>query len=307
VGQIEVGTALRRIATEYGVYPDSALPVRAVAASLQAEGNPFHRPRSERPAWAAGLGVPDFEEGMEVLWFVGCYGSYDPRMRKAAAATVEVLAAAGVRYGILGDRESCCGEGIRRAGNEAAFRALARENIRAFVDRGVKRVLVSSPHCLHALRNLYPEFMVRFEVVHIAAYLAELMEAGRLVPAGEFRARVAWHDPCYLGRHNGIYEEPRRVLRSLPGLELVEFPESRRDSLCCGGGGGRIWMETPRGERLSDLRMAQARETGAAVLATACPYCISNFEESRLSLEGAPEVRDIAEVVRDALRAGGRP
>jgi Fe-S oxidoreductase len=149
--------------------------------------------------------------------------------------------------------------------------------------------------------------MVNFDVVHISQFLAELIEQGRLKIKGEFKQRVTFHDPCYLGRHNGIYDQPRDVLKKVPGLELVEMPDSRGNSLCCGGGGGRIWAETPKEERFADLRVAQAREVGADVLATSCPYCVSNFEESRLALEDgeAPEIKDITEVIHEALQGNG--
>ena len=304
VEQIEVGVAIRRLASAYDVFPASVNPVRAVSGSLVNEGNPLSEARDQRDAWAKGLAVKPFTEGMELLYFVGCYYSYDPRMQKVALATAKILEKAGVDFGILGSQESCCGESIRKTGNEEVFKSLARSNIRAFIDNGVKRVLVSSPHCYHTFKNEYPEFMVHFEVVHISELLAELLEQGRLELNGELAQRVTFHDPCYLGRHNGIYDPPREVLRKLPGLELIEMPDTRQNSLCCGGGGGRIWMETPKTERLSDLRVAQAKEAGADVLATACPYCISNFEESRLGLDGAPQIKDITEVVHDALEPG---
>ena len=303
VGQIETAVSGRRIASEYGVFPASARPVRAVRSSLASQGNPLNEERGTRADWAAGLPVKAFAEGMEVLYFVGCYYSYDPRCRKAAVATANILNKAGVEFGILGAKESCCGESVRKTGGEEVFKALARENIKAFIDQGVKRILVSSPHCYHTFANEYPEFMVKFEVVHLSQFLLELVRAGRLVLTREFARKVTWHDPCYLGRHNGIFEEPRELLRSVPGLELVEMPDSRENSLCCGGGGGRVWMDTPRHERFSDLRLEQARSTGAEVLATACPYCITNFEDSRLNMddEGALEVRDIAEIIQEAL------
>ena len=306
VGQIEVGVSLRRIATRYDVFPTSVKGVRAAAGSLASDGNPLGAQRQDRGAWAAGLGVKPYSEGMEILYFVGCYGSYDPRMQKVAAATADILRRAGVDFGILGAKENCCGESIRKTGAEEVFKALARENIKTFVDHGVRRILVSSPHCYHAFVNEYREFMVNFEVVHISQFLWELIEAGRLKLGGAFPKKVTWHDPCYLGRHNGVYDEPRNVLLKVPGLELTEMPESRKDSLCCGGGGGRMWIETPKAERFSDLRMAQAEATGAEVLVTSCPYCISNFEESRLALDEAraPRVMDLTEVVRDSLVAG---
>jgi Fe-S oxidoreductase len=209
-----------------------------------------------------------------------------------------------VDFGILGTRESCCGESIRKTGNEDVFKTLAKENIKTLIDNGVKKILVSSPHCYHTFKNEYPEFKVSFEVVHISEFLSELIETGRLQLTNGLERKVTYHDPCYLGRHNGIYEQPRGVLKRLPGLELTEMSDSRQDSLCCGGGGGRIWMETPKQERFADLRLAQAREVGADVLVTSCPYCITNFEDSRLSLgeDEALEVKDLTEIVQESLQ-----
>ncbi|MEW5981527.1 MAG: (Fe-S)-binding protein [Acidobacteriota bacterium] len=303
VGQIEVSVAVRRVATSYGEFAGPARKVRAAGTSLASEGNPLSQERGRRADWARGLGVRPFAEGMELLYFVGCYGSFDPRVRKVSVAIAKVLQRAGVDFGILGNEESCCGESIRKAGNEEVFRALAKANIKAFIDRGVKRILVSSPHCYHAFTRDYPELMVHFEVVHLSELLAELVADGRLALTCSLGKRVTYHDPCYLGRHSGIYDQPRSVLGRVPGLELVEMPDCRQDSLCCGGGGGRIWLETPKGERFADLRLAQARETGASVLVTSCPYCLSNFEDSRLSIPGgdALEVKDLVEVVADSL------
>lgn len=303
VGILEVGIASRRLATEFGVFPDSARPVRGISASLGAEGNPLNEERSRRANWAWGQSVQIFEEGMDILYFPGCYLSYDPRMQKAAKATAAILNRAGVRFGILGTQENCCGESIRKTGDEELFKRLAKENIKTFIDAGVKRILVSSPHCYHAFKNDYAEFKVNFDVIHIAQYLLELMDQGKLKLTRAVEAAVAYHDPCYLGRHNGIYEEPREVLRKVPGLEVRELADARADSLCCGGGGGRIWMETPKQERFSDLRIAQALEAGAQALVTACPYCITNFEDSRKNLDdgGALEIRDITEIVQAAI------
>jgi Fe-S oxidoreductase len=307
VDQIEVGVAIRRLASAYESFHDSVRAVRTVSGSLASEGNPLSEDRDKRDAWASGLSVKPFSEGMEILYFVGCYYSYDPRMQKVAVATADILKRAGVDFGILGSRESCCGESIRKTGNEEVFKALAKENIKAFIDKGVKKVLVSSPHCYHTFKNEYPEFMVHFEVVHISELLAELIDAGRLELNGGLDKKVTFHDPCYLGRHNGIYDQPRDVLNRLPGVELVEMADSREKSLCCGGGGGRIWAETPKNERFSDLRVAQAKAAGADVLATSCPYCISNFEESKLGLgDDEPlEIKDITEVVQEALAGNG--
>jgi Fe-S oxidoreductase len=303
VKQIDSGVSLRRIATEYGIFPHSVKPVRTISGSLVGEGNPLNEERKNRGNWGEDLSVKPFAEGMEILYFPDCYCSYDPRLKKVARATAAILNRAGVDFGILGARENCCGESIRKAGDEEVFKRLARENIKTFIDHGVKKILVSSPHCYHTFKNEYPEFRVNFEVVHVSQYLLELMNDGRLELTGEYGKKVTWHDPCYLGRHNGIYDEPREVLKRIPGLALNEMPESRADSFCCGGGGGRIWMETPRGERFSDLRLEQAVGAGAEVLATACPYCITNFEDSRLNREHseAIEIKDITEIVQEAI------
>ena len=300
---IESGVALRRISTEYGVFPTAVSAVRGISASLLGKGNPLSEDREKRADWAQGLSVKAFSEEMEVLYFPGCYLCYDPRLKKVARATAEILNRAGVDFGILGSKESCCGESIRKTGDEQVFKRLARENIKAFVDHGVKKILVSSPHCYHSFKNEYPEFMVHFEVVHISQYLCELIDAGRLELTGEYGKKVTYHDPCYLGRHNGIYAEPRDVLKQIPGLELVEMADSQQDSLCCGGGGGRIWMETVKGERFSDLRLAQAVAVGAEVLVTCCPYCITHFEESRLTqpADEAVQIMDITEIVREVI------
>ena len=303
VGQIETAVAVRRIASEYGVFAPSAKPVLAARGSLAAAGNPLQEDRDSRAEWAAGLSVKKFAEGMEVLFFVGCYYSYDPRLKKAAVATARILQKAGVEFGILGTKENCCGESIRKTGGEEVFRALAKENIKTFIDHGVKKILVSSPHCYETFVKEYPEFMVNFEIVHISQFLLQLIAEGRLELKGSYAKRVTYHDPCYLGRHNGIFDQPREVLKQVPGLQLVEMRDSRENSLCCGGGGGRIWMDTPKGQRFSDLRLEQANEVGAEVLVTSCPYCITNFEDSRLSLEEGNEleIRDITEIVQGVL------
>jgi Fe-S oxidoreductase len=303
VAIIEAGVSLRRIATEYGVFPTSVNPVRAISASLTGEGNPLNETRKTRANWAEGLSVKAFTEGMEILYFPGCYLCYDPRLKKVARATADILNRAGVDFGILGSRENCCGESIRKTGDEVLFKRLARENIKTFIDNGVKKILVSSPHCYHTFKNEYPEFRVNFEVVHISAYLLEFINNGRLDLTKDYGKKVTYHDPCYLGRHNGKYDEPRKLLKKIPGLELVEMADSMENSLCCGGGGGRIWMETPKGERFSDIRIEQAVGAGAGVLATSCPYCITHFEESRLTQEDpeAIEIKDITEILREVI------
>ncbi|HIJ58152.1 MAG TPA: (Fe-S)-binding protein [Deltaproteobacteria bacterium] len=304
VQQIESGVALRRVATEYGVFPASVKPVRTAVGSLIGEGNPLGEDRKNRGDWAKGQSVKTFTEEMEILYFPGCYPSFDPRSKKISTATAKILNSAGVDFGILGAKETCCGESIRKTGDEELFKRLARENIKTFIDNGVKKILVSSPHCYHTFKNEYPEFMVNFEVIHITEYLLELMNAGRLELTKEIEKKITYHDPCYLGRHNGIFDEPREALKKVSGLELVEMPDSRIDSLCCGGGGGRVWMETQKGERFGDLRIDQAIEVGAELLVTSCPYCITMFEDSRVTMgvDEKIEIKDITEIIVDTIQ-----
>ena len=303
VQQIESGIALRRVATEYGVFPDSVKPIRTAVGSLIGEGNPLGEDRKTRGDWAKGQSVKTFTEDMEILYFPGCYPCFDPRAKKIATATAKILNQAGVEFGILGEKENCCGESIRKTGDEELFKRLAKENIKTFIDNGVKKILVSSPHCYETFKNEYPDFMVNFEVVHITEYLLELMNAGRLELTKELNQKITYHDPCYLGRHNGIFDEPREVLKKVPGLELVEMLDTRIDSLCCGGGGGRVWMETQKGQRFGDLRIDQAIDVGAELLVTSCPYCITMFEDSRITMgvDEKIEIKDITEIIQEAL------
>ncbi len=301
VKQIDDVVAMRRIAAEYGVSSTLLKPVRSASASLAAEGNPFVQDRSKRADWAEGHTVKNFDEKMEVLYFPCCYVCYDQRLMEIARATAGILNKAGVEFGTLGTEENCCGESIRKTGNEDVFKTLARENIKTFIDHGVKKILVSSPHCYHTFKHEYPEFKANFDVVHISEYLNELIKTGRLKIKGEYNKKVAYHDPCYLGRHSGIYDPPRELLQAIPGLEFYELYEAREESLCCGMGGGRIWIDTKMSERFSNLRMEQAIEIGVEVLATACPYCVDALEESRsgLNYEETILVKDITEIINE--------
>jgi Fe-S oxidoreductase len=304
VRQIESGVALRRVATEYGVFPNSVKPLRTAGGSLIGEGNPLGEDRKTRGAWAKGHSAKTFSEEMEILYFPGCYPSFDPRAKKISAATAKILNRAGVDFGILGSKENCCGESIRKTGDEELFKRLAKENIKTFIDNGVKKILVSSPHCYHTFKNEYPEFSVNFDVVHITEYLYDLMNHGRLELTKPLEKKITYHDPCYLGRHNGIFDQPREILKQVSGVELMEMPDNRVDSLCCGGGGGRVWMETAKGERFGDIRIDQALFVGAELLVTSCPYCITMFEDSRVTM-GADErieIMDITEIIQEALQ-----
>lgn len=303
VKQIDDMISLRRMATGYGVFPAAVKPYRAVSSGLTGQGNPFNEDRKTRADWAEGLNVKTFAEGMDVLYFPCCYCSYDPRLKKVAQATVKILQKAGVDFGILGSKENCCGESIRRTGNEEVFKKLAKENIKTFIDNGVKKILVSSPHCYHTFKNEYPDFKVNFDVIHVSQYLSGLVNEGKLQITKEYGKKITYHDPCYLGRHNGVYDEPRGVLNKIPGLELNEMPETRVDSLCCGMGGGRIWAETEKHERFSNLRVEQAIELGAEEVVTSCPYCITALEDSRLVTNHADDIqiKDITEILQEVI------
>ena len=303
VKQIDVSVALRRLSTEYQVFPASVKPVRTVIGGLVADGNPFGEEKKSRADWAKGKSVKKFSEGTEILYFPCCYPSYDKRLRNVAVATVEILKKAGVDFGILGNKENCCGESVRKTGDEELFKTLAKENIKTFIDAGVKKILVSSPHCYHTFKNEYPEFSVNFEVVHITEFIFQLIEEGRLKLKKDYYRKLTYHDPCYLGRHNGIYNEPRDVLKHISGVELLEMPDAFENSLCCGGGGGRVWMETLKEERFSNLRIEQAVQVGAEELVTACPYCIAMLEDSRvvMNMEDKIEIKDITEIVAEVI------
>jgi len=296
-------TALRRVIVEVGVgkVPDS---LRIVFKSISAVGNPLGEPPEKRADWARDLGVKTYTKGTEILYFPCCVPAYDPIVQRVARATVNILKKADVDFGILGVKETCCGESVRKAGNESLFQSLAQSNISAFVEAGVSKIVTTSPHCYNTFKNEYPQCGGNFEVIHFSQYLAQLIKEGRLKFTKELNKRVTYHDPCCLGRQNGIYNEPRQILESIPGLELVEMVDSRENSLCCGGGcSGRVWMETKKGERFSDLRIEQAVETGASILAISCPYCMLNFEDSLLTLDKGDiiEVKDIAQLVEEAI------
>lgn len=298
----DIMKALRRVVIEVGagIAPHS---LRITAKNIAAVGNPMGEPQEKRTDWAKDLSIKTFTKGTDILYFACCYQAYDSRQLFGTLAAVNILQKAKVDFGILGAEQSCCGESIRKAGHESLFRSLAQNNIDVFTKAGVKKILVTSPHCYHTLKEEYPEFGGKFEVVHFSQYLAKLIKEGRLKFTKELKKRVTYHDSCCLGRYAGIYDEPRQVLESIPGLELVEMRDTREHALCCGGCAGGLWQETKKGERLSELRIEQALEVGAQILAVACPYCMLNLEDSLLtSYEGDTiEVKDVIELVQEAI------
>jgi len=301
VDLIDFMRSLRKIIVKLGVgyLPNS---LRHTIRNLSSVGNPFGEAPEKRGSWASEMGLKTFTKDMELLLFLGCFAGYDPQYRKVAIAIINILNSAGISFGILGPEENCCGESINKIGNEDLFRKLAEKNISTFTSVGASSILTISPHCFSTFRNEYPRFEGRIEVIHYTQYLAELIEEGRIKFTRNIPRKVTYHDPCYLGRHNGIYDEPRQILHSIPGLELVDMPSSRESSLCCGGGGGRIWVDNGKDDGFSYTRMQQARETGASILAVACPYCMLNLNAINLSNStNIIEIKDIAELVEEAL------
>jgi Fe-S oxidoreductase len=292
----DVIVALRSIAWKRRQIP-SGLPT--LMWNVYWEGNPYGRPPSERSSWMKGLGLREFGAGDEILLYLGCTANYDRRIQKVARALVQVLGAAGVRFGVLKDREPCCGDAARGAGHIDYADEIAAEGSKLFRELGVETVVAISPHCLDQFVHHF-DMPEGFRALHYTRYLRDLMEAGRLHVEGELPLKVTFHDPCYLGRQNGDYESPRQVLAKIPGVELVEMPHNRETALCCGGGGGRMWLETPASERFAGMRVAEARATGADVIGTACPHCVSCLEDSAAGA-GNLRVADVAEMLAWAL------
>jgi Fe-S oxidoreductase len=298
---IDIFRGLRELAWESNKV-EKGLP--SLLWSIYWNDNPWSQPPSQRDVWARGLNLPAFDpQKHEVLLYIGCTSSYDRRAQKIARALVTVLNAAGVKFGTLGQHEPCCGESALSVGNLRYFEEIAQKTAAIFKEKKITDLVVISPHCYDVFRNHYPQVGIDLNPLHYTQYLAGLIADGRLKMKGNLQQRVTFQDPCYLGRHNGEYEAPRSILKAIPGLELVEMAANRSEGLCCGGGGGRMWLETVNAERFSNLRARDAERTGAGILATACPFCIICLEDSTRSL-GLDELRvlDIAEIAALALQ-----
>jgi Fe-S oxidoreductase len=261
-----------------------------------------------RMKWAEGLDVPTVEEtdDFEVLYWVGCAGSFEPRAQKVAQALVQVLHAAGVKFAVLGDAESCTGDTARRAGNEYLFAEIAKANIETLNEVNPPRILVTCPHCYHTLGKEYPQFGGHYDVVHHTAFINELVQAGRLRLKSDDKSSVTFHDPCYLGRHNGVYDAPRYALGAA-GAAVTEMEHTRNDSFCCGAGGAQFWKEEEHGDaRVNLTRYAEAKAAGADGLAVGCPFCLRMFSDASQdeSMHGGPDVKDVVEIVAERLEAG---
>ncbi|HLF06248.1 MAG TPA: (Fe-S)-binding protein [Thermoplasmata archaeon] len=270
----------------------------ALMWGIYSDGNPFRLPPGQRAGWLKGLDIPG--KGETVL-YVGCASSYDPRAQKIARAVAQLLYRAGVDFKVLGENEVCCGETPRALGVDGLFDDLQEKNTEMFRKEGARRVITISPHCFDALRaGQRQEGAV--EVLHYSQALETLVDDGKL-RLERRPLRATYHDPCYLGRVNGVYEQPRKLLE-LAGATLEEMPRARAGARCCGGGGGRMWMETPAEERIADGRVLEARATGAEVLATTCPYCISCFEDSAKTKAQSMRVADVSEILLAATGKG---
>ena len=265
--------------------------------------NPWEQPPSQRAAWSGNLQIPEFDPHIhEVLLYIGCTSSYDQRAQKIAIALTRVLKSAGVQFGILGAEEPCCGEAALSVGHTAYFEELSAQTANLFKQRGVRKIMTISPHCCDVFQNHYPEINPDFTALHYTQYIAGLLNEGRLQFNKQLDLPATYQDPCYLGRIAGEYDAPRQILKSIPGVDLREMELSGEEGLCCGGGGGRMWLETPVGERFSDLRIEQAAQTGAELLATACPFCVTCLEDSLKSQTSHHmQVLDIAEIAAQAL------
>lgn len=267
--------------------------------------NPWSQPPSQRAAWAKDLDLPIFDPRVhEILLYVGCTASYDRRAQRIARALVRLLRVAEVPFGVLGAGEPCCGEAVLSVGHIPYFAEIASRTAQILADKGASHLVTISPHCYDVFKNHYPPLVGSSfpSSVHYTQFLAQLVEGGRLKFHKPFAAVITFQDPCYLGRRNGEYAAPRQVLAAIPGVQLVEMSNSHADGLCCGGGGGRMWLETPAGERFSDLRVVEAAQTGATILATACPFCAVCLEDSiRLAKLNHMRVLDISEVAALAI------
>lgn len=291
----------------YLVLMESRFPseVQLVFRNMENNSNPWGVGLGLRAEWAKGLNIKTMAEDKDVdlLFWVGCAGSFDERNKKVATSLVKILRASGVKFSILGTEEGCCGDSARRIGNEYLYQTLVQANIEVLNGYGVKKILTMCPHCFNTLKNEYPQFGGNYEVKHYTQFLAEVLRKGQLSLTKPLEKVLTYHDSCYLGRANEVYEEPREILRSIPGLRLVEMERNRMFSFCCGAGGGRMWMEEKLGMRINQIRTNQALHTGASLVGTACPYCLTMIGDGikEKELEEKMAAYDLSELVVQAM------
>lgn len=287
--------------TEADFAPELQLTFR----NMENNSNPWGVGSHLRAEWAAGAGIRTLAENaaVEYLFYVGCAGSFDDRGKKVSLAVAKILQAAGVSFGILGAEEGCCGDSAMRGGNEYLSQTLMQANIEIMKAYGVKKIICACPHGYNALKKEYPLLGGTFEVYHHTEIIAELIKTGRIVLTKPVEGLFTWHDSCFLGRYNGVYEQPRKILRAVPGMKLVEMDRNHDKSFCCGAGGARMWMEEDIGERIGNMRTDQAIAAQADVVAVACPFCLTMITDgikARLAEEKMAAL-DIAEIVAQAM------
>jgi Fe-S oxidoreductase len=274
--------------------------------NVEASGNPWRFPRASRADWARDLGIPTLAErpDAEYLFWVGCAGSYDERNVKVSVALARLLERAGVSFAILGTEESCCGDPVRRVGNEYLFQLQAQQNVETLNRRQVRKIVTACPHCFNTFRNEYPQYGGRFEVYHHSEYLARLVNEGRLKPLPELGPKITYHDPCYLGRQNGVYDAPRQLVQISADGSAVEMQRSRARGFCCGGGGGMSFVDEPPNKRVNQERAREALQTGAQVVAVGCPFCMTMMEDGINALKGERDVRvmDLSELLWESSK-----
>lgn len=288
----------RNLVMEQASIPETA---EGALRSIEDRGHPWRGTTLSRTDWAEGLDIKTLAEDgdIDILFWVGCTGALEERSTKISQATAKLLKIAGVNFGILGAEESCCGEPARRLGNEYLFQMQAEKNIELLKNYGVKRIVTACPHGYHTLKNEYPQFGGNFEVIHHTQLIAQLLKEGKLKIAKGRGELVTYHDACYLGRYNDIYQPPRRIVKAIPDIKMVEMERNKDNSFCCGGGGGHMWLEEHEGRRINELRTEQAIETGAQKVVTACPFCLQMFDDGIKTKEAEEKLKaiDIAELL----------
>ncbi|HLM58513.1 MAG TPA: (Fe-S)-binding protein [Pyrinomonadaceae bacterium] len=294
----------RFLVMEEAEFPDS---MQEAVMSLERRGHPFSGTQATRMDWAEGLNVRQAAEARdaEVLLWVGCGGALIERNQRVTRATAQLLEQAGVKFAVLGREEKCSGDPARRIGNEFLFEQLANENVANLNRYGVKTVVTACPHCFNTFKNEYPQYGGAYEVYHHSEFLARLVEAGRLRPLAESDRKITFHDPCYLGRQNGVYDAPRRLVQISTRAEAVEMGRTRNNSFCCGGGGGMSFVDEPPDKRVNQERAREAVETGADVLAVGCPFCMTMMEDGINARKGDRDIKvmDVSELLYEASRA----
>jgi Fe-S oxidoreductase len=272
---------------------------------LMMRGDPWVGTQYLRTDWANGLGINKLSEesSIDILYWVGCTGALDERNIKVTRTIAQLMKQADVKFGILGAEEGCCGDPARRMGQELLFQTQIQRNIDTLKRYKVKKIVASCPHGYNTLKNEYPQFGGEFEVLHHSEFLNELIKSGKLRPSKSVDKTATYHDPCYLGRYNDIYEAPRAILSSIPRLEFKELDRSGKESFCCGGGGGHMWLEENIGKRINVMRTEDVMEVGVDIVVTACPFCLQMFEDGikKKHQQGVIEVMDISELLEKAI------